>query len=82
MIEQQATSEKTREPGMSEASLEGHLENERDAQPERQGPARDAPRRTASTASAAPFADDFQARLAYQTLRAVAIDRERARPAP
>ena len=52
------------------------------AQPERQGPARDAPRRTASTASAAPFADDFQARLAYQTLRAVAIDRERARPAP
>jgi hypothetical protein len=59
--------------------LEGHLENE--AQRERSpDAARDSERRVGSGKSAAPFNDDFQLRLAYQTLRAISLDRERRKP--
>lgn len=83
VIEQAASGAKgAREPDFSEASLEGHLENEGSGVHEQATPARDAPRRTAGVGTGTPFADDFQARLAYQTLRAIAIDRERMQAAP
>ncbi|HEY6877830.1 MAG TPA: S41 family peptidase [Polyangiales bacterium] len=64
----------------SEASLEGHLENEAQRDKGAQGPPRDRERRTANGKNAAPFSDDFQLRLAYQTLRAISMDRERRAP--
>jgi hypothetical protein len=63
--------------GLREASLEGHLENERKPDSRELGLGRDEPRRAAGGAKGVPFADDFQARMAYQTLRAVALERER-----
>jgi carboxyl-terminal processing protease len=69
-----ATTERT--AGLSEASLERHLENEAAARSEGTALGREAPRRKPGNARPTPFADDFQARLAYQTLRAVALDRE------
>lgn len=69
--------------GLSEASLEGHLENESAAKKDASAtPARTSPRRTATGKNALPFADDLQALFAYQTLRAITLDREHARPAP
>jgi carboxyl-terminal processing protease len=63
--------------GFSEASLEGHLANEATSdEAAREAGARTDVRRSAQTA-AEPFADDFQLKMAYQTLRAVGIDRQR-----
>jgi carboxyl-terminal processing protease len=64
----------------SEASLEGHLENELRRDEGNLGTPRDAERRKPSGKNAAPFSDDFQLRLAYQTLRAITMDRERRAP--
>ncbi len=64
----------------SEASLEGHLENELQRDPKQLGPARSDQRKAPSGKNAAPFSDDFQLRLAYQTLRAITMDRERRTP--
>ena len=63
--------------------LEGHLENESAVQGRERVACR-ATRRAEPAAgkSASPFADDFQARMAYQTLRAITLDREHGRPAP
>jgi len=66
----------------SEASLEGHLENEAVREQGAGSATRGSVRRGQAGKSAAPFSDDFQARLAYQTLRAIALDREHARAAP
>lgn len=77
VIEQAASPALERATGLSEASLEGHLESETEAVREKPTPGRSEPRREATGASAAAFSDDFQARLAYQTLRAIALDRER-----
>ncbi|MFT3923100.1 MAG: S41 family peptidase [Myxococcales bacterium] len=77
VIEQVAVAaDDAKQQAFSEASLEGHLKNEADPSQEGQGQARSEPRRTGSGAAAAPFVDDFQARMAYQTLRAISIDRE------
>jgi len=81
-IEQLATNASGPSAGLSEATLEGHLENESAVQDASGSVPRNTPRRTGAGKSASPFADDFQARLAYQTLRAVTIDREHGRPAP
>jgi carboxyl-terminal processing protease len=75
VIEQTAVS-RERAAGISEASLEGHLENERNAAENAQTPGRNEPRRNGEKSTGEPFADDVQARMAYQTLRAVAFDRE------
>ncbi|MET0284693.1 MAG: S41 family peptidase [Polyangiales bacterium] len=64
----------------SEASLEGHLENELHPEQSRTGSKRDSERRQATGKNAAPFGDDFQLRLSYQTLRAIGMDRERRAP--
>jgi len=67
-----------RSSGFSEASLEGHLENDENRKVDKpKGAQRDEPRRIA-TARDTPFLGDFQARMAYQTLRAIAVDRQRA----
>jgi carboxyl-terminal processing protease len=81
-IEQVASSASGPSAGLSEATLEGHLENESAVQDASGVQPRSAPRRAGAGKSAAPFADDFQARLAYQTLRAITLDREHGRPAP
>jgi carboxyl-terminal processing protease len=77
-IEQIEDAPEGSEAGLSEASLDRHLENEsgggRGAAPN----SRDERRRTASGVAGRPFADDVQARMAYQTLRAITFDRERA----
>lgn len=77
-IEQMATPERKTQRDLSEASLEGHLENEGTLKPADAGPGRSEPRRAPSAPSGlTPFESDFQARMAYQTLRAIALDRER-----
>jgi carboxyl-terminal processing protease len=75
-IEQSATPAREAGESFSEASLEGHLENEARSDSKATGPQRDEPRRGRSGSAGLPFATDFQARMAYQTLRAVALDRE------
>jgi hypothetical protein len=62
--------------------LEGHLENESGPRGKGTPEGRATPRREGVGQNAAPFADDLQARLAYQTLRAIALDREQQRPTP
>jgi carboxyl-terminal processing protease len=80
LIEQAASPAIDRPGGYSEASLEGHLENE--AQQRRDGAAssRELPRKAAAAAGEVPFPDDLQARLAHQTLRAIAMDRQQRQP--
>ena len=68
--------------GLSEASLEGHLENESSAQDQAPTLPRTSPRRAATGKTAPAFADDLQAMFAYQTLRAITLDREHTRAAP
>ncbi|MDB4971994.1 MAG: Carboxyl-terminal protease [Myxococcaceae bacterium] len=68
--------------GQSEATLEGHLENESAASEGSTSLPRNAPRRVAAGKNAQPFADDVQARFAYQTLRAITLDREHAKASP
>ncbi len=82
VIEQAASPAIDRGASLSEASLEGHLENELAPTGETQAPSRSARRDRAAAEGDAAFADDFQARLAYQTLRAIALDREHAHDAP
>lgn len=77
VIEQVATPPKNpKDDSFSEASLEGHLKNESDPSKEGLSVRRGEPRRTPAGGSGTPFAEDFQARMAYQTLRAIALDRE------
>jgi carboxyl-terminal processing protease len=68
--------------GLSEASLEGHLAGEQAPESKAAESAREQ-RRVAGHASAGrgPFSDDLQANLAYQTLRAVSLDRRQRAPA-
>lgn len=81
VLEQMAAPERNVKREISEASLEGHLENEGKPVPADKGLRRGEPRRAASGPSGAlPFEADFQARMAYQTLRAIALDRERSAP--
>jgi len=75
-IEQAPSPALTGGSGFSEASLEGHLENELRVHREAGTSSRSAPRRSGTEQAPVPFADDFQARLAHQTLRAIALDRE------
>lgn len=78
VIEQMATPPRKPARDLSEASLEGHLENEGSAKPPDHGPGRSEPRRAPVPVSGVvPFEADFQARMAYQTLRAIALDRAR-----
>jgi carboxyl-terminal processing protease len=67
--------------GLSEASLEGHLENEVRG-PDAKTPGRNEPRRSGEGSGNGAFPDDLQARMAYQTLRAIAFDREHQLVAP
>jgi carboxyl-terminal processing protease len=60
---------------LNEASLEGHLASENTAQTRATERERSLPRDPDLRAARGPFADDFQANMAYQTLRAVALDR-------
>jgi carboxyl-terminal processing protease len=63
--------------GVSEATLEGHLENElKGGDPAANANDRSAPRRAGVESARQPFAEDFQANMAYQALRAIALDRE------
>lgn len=82
IIEQSKTTVE-RVVGVSEATLEGHLENE-GLSPAIDRPTltREEPRRTGEGSEGDPFADDLQARMAYQTLRAIALDREQRRASP
>ncbi|MDB4989467.1 MAG: Carboxyl-terminal protease [Myxococcaceae bacterium] len=68
--------------GLSEASLEGHLANEGATDPASANLPRTAVRRSATGKDAPAFADDVQARFAYQTLRAITLDREHTKPVP
>ena len=81
LIEQGASPAIDRGAGFSEASLEGHLQNEAQTSGGGAGQRREAPRRAPGEQVAVQFADDLQARLAHQTLRAIALDREQ-RPTP
>ncbi|MET0339814.1 MAG: S41 family peptidase [Polyangiales bacterium] len=82
IIEQAPSPVREHVQGVSEASLERHLENEgAPAAPAPTTSDRATPRRAPAVGKVASFTDDFQARLAYQTLRAIALDRERARSA-
>lgn len=76
-IEQMASAREAQHDAFSEASLEGHLENESGAGTDSKSVLRNEARRGGSGGKGAAFADDFQARMAYQTLRAIALDRER-----
>jgi carboxyl-terminal processing protease len=60
----------------NEASLEGHLASEGAGSAQGQR-SREAPRTAEAGAARGPFVDDFQANLAYQTLRALVLDRTR-----
>jgi carboxyl-terminal processing protease len=71
-----AAPQHSKEDAFSEASLEGHLKNERDPSQQSLDSRRSEPRRMPDGASGSPFAEDFQAQMAYQTLRAIALDRE------
>ena len=62
--------------GVSEASLEGHLQNDSTKVSPVAPVGRAEPRREAGERGPA-FQGDFQARMAYQTLRAIAVDRAR-----
>ncbi|HJK94864.1 MAG TPA: S41 family peptidase [Polyangiaceae bacterium LLY-WYZ-15_(1-7)] len=63
------------EDQLREASLRGHLDEREDAEVERP---RNTPREGATEDDRPPFADDHQARMAHQALRAVLSDRARA----
>lgn len=67
--------------GLSEASLEGHLLGEQPSEPAAPGHARQERRADPKSAGKGPFSDDLQANLAYQTLRAVGLDRQLRKPA-
>ena len=78
-IEPDVNIEQVRSPAASaaspsEASLEGHLASEKQATAV-QPPGREQPRVPEGKDPRGPFADDFQASMAHQTLRAVAFDR-------
>jgi carboxyl-terminal processing protease len=60
---------------LNEASLEGHLASEQGAAPRPAARERSAPREADPRGARGPFADDFQANMAYQTLRALTLDR-------
>jgi carboxyl-terminal processing protease len=81
VIEQAAAPKQAGKAGFSEASLEGHLENEGGTSAPGTGVSgeRAEPRRVGSEPGQLPFADDFQAGMAYQTLKAIAFDREHKR---
>lgn len=64
--------------GISEASLERHLQNDATKTPSGTPNVRAEPRRVGADRGE-PFQGDFQARMAYQTLRAIAVDRGRAK---
>ena len=81
-IEQLSAPAASAAAALSEATLEGHLENEGAAEDGSSSLPRAAPRRAGAGKSAPAFADDLQARFAYQTLRAVTLDRERAKAGP
>jgi carboxyl-terminal processing protease len=79
-IEQAQPSSELR-PGLSEASLEGHLASE--VQKAQSAVPRDARRERAEVRTArSPFPDDFQANSAYQTLRAISLDRAQRAKVP
>ncbi|HEX6243549.1 MAG TPA: S41 family peptidase [Polyangiales bacterium] len=59
----------------NEASLERHLAEESDAPNKRPRPSRQAPRAEPDGSARGPFSDDLQANLAFQTLRAIGLDR-------
>jgi carboxyl-terminal processing protease len=65
---------------LNEASLERHLAEESTAGEKRPQPARDAPRAEPGPGTHGPFSDDLQANLAYQTLRAIRLDRRQRAP--
>jgi carboxyl-terminal processing protease len=65
---------------LSEASLEGHLASETQKAEAELGRA-SRRERAERSASRGPFPDDFQANTAYQTLRAVSLDRAQRAPA-
>ncbi len=77
MIDQIAEAAANPAAGVSEASLEGHLQNDATKAPVSAPTQRAEPRRQGAERGA-PFQGDFQARMAYQTLRAIAADRVRA----
>jgi carboxyl-terminal processing protease len=81
LIEQNAAS-RDHAASISEASLEGHLENEGSEPTGEGGLERNEPRRAGEKNLSEPFADDVQARMAYQTLRAIAFDREHQTTSP
>ena len=81
-IDQVGAAPSSASAGLSEATLEGHLENESSAKDASATLPRTAPRRGATGKAAPAFADDLQALFAYQTLRAITLDREHARPGP
>ncbi|MFW5920641.1 MAG: S41 family peptidase [Polyangiales bacterium] len=64
---------------LREVGLDGHLEGGAENGGETRKPARDQPRAERG-ASATPFPDDFQARMAYQALRALISGKERRGP--
>jgi carboxyl-terminal processing protease len=82
VVVEQGASPAVDRAGFSEASLEGHLENEGAPAKGAGSGERDQPRRGGTKAAAVQFADDLQARLAHQTLRAVVLDREQRQRAP
>jgi carboxyl-terminal processing protease len=77
LIEQVETPSANAARELSEASLEGHLEGELNAGQGAPTPGREAPRVQPASVARGPFSDDVQANLAYQTLRAVSLDRQR-----
>jgi carboxyl-terminal processing protease len=81
LIEQNAAA-RERGVGISEATLEGHLENEGPGLGSEPAPARNEPRRNGDKAVSDAFVEDVQARMAYQTLRAIAFDREHQTTTP
>jgi carboxyl-terminal processing protease len=78
-IEQVAAPRTDGKAGFSEASLEGHLENEKAPGDGALKPGRSEPRRSGTAGQGASFSEDFQLNMAYQTLRAIAFDREHKR---
>jgi carboxyl-terminal processing protease len=65
VVIEQAPSAPTRVAGVSEASLEGHLESERTGDTQH-ALGRDEPRREPEAGADGPFADDLQARMAVK----------------
>lgn len=73
-IEQVRTPAAQQGSTLSEAALEGHLESERKAETGATT-TREQPHVPSSSATDSAFGSDFQAHMAYQTLRAVSFDR-------